>query len=131
MEFWVQYIPIILMSIPFAFGSFYLAKRLNKNPKLWVVLSLIPIVNFWLFIRISYLIIFKRLDVPKRIQPEKKMNFTEYVRFYLTYLTTGGVLGLSDRALKFAFIIPVIGGVVAFIVMVIAGIFIECGDGRC
>ena len=35
----------------------------------------------------------------------------------ISYLTTGS---LSDRAIKFAFIIPVIGGVVALIVMVIA-----------
>ena len=38
----------------------------------------------------------------------------------ISYLTTGSVSGLSDRAIKLAFITPVIGGVLALIVMVIA-----------
>ena len=63
-----QFIPIILLSIPLAFGNFFLAKRLNKNPNLWAILSLIPLVNFWLMFRVAYLVIYKILDTLEQIK---------------------------------------------------------------
>jgi hypothetical protein len=69
MDVFAQFIPILLLSIPFAFGNFFLAKRLNKNPNLWAIVSLIPIVNFWLLIRITYLLIYKILDTLEQIKP--------------------------------------------------------------
>ena len=62
MDALAQFIPIILISIPFAIGNFYLAKRFSKNTILWVILSLIPAVNFWFFWYVAYLVLFKVLD---------------------------------------------------------------------
>ena len=62
MDALAQFIPILLFSIPFAIGNFYLAKRFNKNKILWVILSLIPLINFLFFWYVAYLVLFKVLD---------------------------------------------------------------------
>ena len=62
MDILAQFTPAILLSIPYAIGNFYLAKRLSKNTMLWVILSVIPIVNFMFFFYIFYVVLFKVLD---------------------------------------------------------------------
>lgn len=39
--------PFIVLGIGFAVVAFKLATEKGRNPWLWVVLSLIPVVNFW------------------------------------------------------------------------------------
>ena len=49
MDVWIAVatlIPFIIFFVGFAIGSGFLAKRLEKNVALWVVLSLIPIINY-------------------------------------------------------------------------------------
>ncbi len=44
-------LPLIIISVPFAIGFGYLAKALEKNVVVWVIISLIPLVNyfFWIY----------------------------------------------------------------------------------
>jgi hypothetical protein len=52
----------ILAAIPFAIGNRYLAPRLGKNAAVWVVLTLIPLINLFFAIYVLYKIIFALLD---------------------------------------------------------------------
>ena len=62
METFGQFIPIMLISLPFAIGNFFLAKRLGENAALWVLLSLVPLVNIFFFWYASYKTLFAILD---------------------------------------------------------------------
>ena len=62
----VPFIPFFIISIAFAIGNGYLAPRLRKNSLLWVILSLIPLVNFFFGIYVVYQVIFAVLDAVKR-----------------------------------------------------------------
>ncbi len=61
----IQFIPLLVASIPFAIGNWYLAPRLGKNAFLWVILSLIPLVNFFFGVYVAYQVIFGILDQMK------------------------------------------------------------------
>ena len=58
--------PMILF-LPFAIGNFYLAKRFNKRGNVFFILSLIPVINIWMFLYVLYLTIFKVLDTLEQI----------------------------------------------------------------
>src|ERR1700683_4771456 len=57
-----QLVPFVLLSIPFAVGEFFLARRFGKSGGLWVVLTLIPFVNFFFFVYLFFIVIFSVLD---------------------------------------------------------------------
>ena len=57
--------PLVLWAvfgIGFAIGNFFLARRLNANPTLWAVLSLIPAVNFVFMYYVGYRVVYAVLD---------------------------------------------------------------------
>jgi hypothetical protein len=58
----VQLLPFLLLTIPFAIGNGYLAARLGRNPLLWVVLSLVPLVNYLFFVYVAYQVVFFVID---------------------------------------------------------------------
>ena len=67
----IQVVPFLLLSIPFAIGNGYLAARLGRNALIWVILSLIPLVNYVFFIYVAYQIVFfvvDRLSSTKRVE---------------------------------------------------------------
>jgi len=46
-EILISFVPFLLLtSLPFAIGAFYLAPKMGWNPWLWAILFIIPIVNF-------------------------------------------------------------------------------------
>ena len=51
-----------VLGIGLAIGNYFLAHRLNANPTLWAVLSLIPLVNFVFFYYVGYRVIYAILD---------------------------------------------------------------------
>ena len=59
--------PTIILFLPFAIGNFYLAKRLNKRGNVFFILSMIPLINMWMFFYIAYLTLFKILDTLEQI----------------------------------------------------------------
>ena len=62
-----MFLPMIVISIPFAIGFGLMAKRLEKNVPLWVILSLIPLLNslFWMYA--MFIILFYIVDSLKFI----------------------------------------------------------------
>ncbi|HKP23261.1 MAG TPA: hypothetical protein VJV39_05315 [Dongiaceae bacterium] len=45
-ELFASFFPfLILTSIPFAIGAFYLAPKMGRSPWLWAILLFIPVVN--------------------------------------------------------------------------------------
>lgn len=58
----VQLLPLLLLGIPFAIGNGYLASRLGQNVVVWVVLSLIPLLNYFFAIYVAYKVIFYIVD---------------------------------------------------------------------
>lgn len=63
----ISLLPWMLMSIPMAFGNYFLARRLDRNPILWAMLSLVPILNFFFLLYIYYVLIFRVLDYLRNI----------------------------------------------------------------
>ena len=58
----IQIVPFLLIAIPFAIGNGYLAGRLGRNALVWVILSLIPLVNYIFFIYVAYQVVFFIVD---------------------------------------------------------------------
>jgi hypothetical protein len=58
----LQFLPLLTVSIPFATGNWYLSPRIGKNALLWVILSIIPILNYLFMIYVAYQVIFAILD---------------------------------------------------------------------
>lgn len=46
-KFVIELVPLFFLTLPFAFGAFYLAPKIGANRWLWLVLCLIPIVNVY------------------------------------------------------------------------------------
>jgi uncharacterized membrane protein YoaK (UPF0700 family) len=58
-----SFLPIIVLMLPLAIGNYFLARRIDgASPVLWLVLSLIPIVNFVFYYYIAYKVVFAVLD---------------------------------------------------------------------
>lgn len=55
-------VPIVLVSLPFAIGFYFVAGRIGRHPLLWSVLMLIPFVNFFFLIYASFAILLHILD---------------------------------------------------------------------
>ncbi len=56
------FVPFLLLAIAFAIGNGYLAPRLNRNAVLWVILSLIPLVNWFFAVYVAYTVVFYVID---------------------------------------------------------------------
>ena len=50
----IQFIPLIICSIAFAWGNYHLAKKSQRNGVLYVVLTLIPMLGFVATIYLFY-----------------------------------------------------------------------------
>jgi MFS-type transporter involved in bile tolerance (Atg22 family) len=68
----MQLVPFLLLSVPFAIGNGYLAARLGRNRVVWVILSLLPLVNYLFYVYVAYQIVFFVIDqltgIPKKIE---------------------------------------------------------------
>jgi hypothetical protein len=53
---------LILTSLPFAIGAFYLAPKMGRNPWLWAIVLFIPIVNLFVIYIFFFLILGAMLD---------------------------------------------------------------------
>lgn len=53
---------LILTSLPFAIGAFYLAPKMGRNPWLWAILLFIPIVNLIVIYIFFFLVMGAMLD---------------------------------------------------------------------
>jgi hypothetical protein len=58
----ISLLPYSLLGVLFAIANYVLAGRLGKNRALWVVLSLIPVVNFFFYFWVWYSVAIKVLD---------------------------------------------------------------------
>ncbi len=56
------FIPALLFQIPYAIFAGALAKRLNGNTAVWVIVSLIPLVGFIFLLYVFYRVIATVLD---------------------------------------------------------------------
>jgi hypothetical protein len=59
----VSLLPFLLLSLPFAFGNYFLAKRMGKSQVAWVIFSLIPLFNYFFGIYVAYLVVMRILDM--------------------------------------------------------------------
>ena len=51
------FIPLFIFGIPFAIGNYFLAKSMDRSIALWVILSLVPVVNIFFFYFVAYVVI--------------------------------------------------------------------------
>jgi hypothetical protein len=59
----ISFLPfLILTSLPFAIGAFYLAPKMGRNPWLWAIVLFIPIVNLVVVYIFVFLILGAMLD---------------------------------------------------------------------
>ncbi len=65
----MTFLPLILFSIPFAIGAYFVAERMGRSRALWVVLTLIPIVNFIFYIYVMFAILLYVLDRLNGVAP--------------------------------------------------------------
>ncbi|MEP4379966.1 MAG: hypothetical protein ABJ215_09890 [Alphaproteobacteria bacterium] len=56
------FLPFVIFMIPFAIGNYFLAGRMGRNQVLWVVLTLIPVVNFIFIYYVMYVVVLYILD---------------------------------------------------------------------
>lgn len=60
---WVApFMPMLLIALPFAIGNYFLAQRLDRQPWLWALLTLIPIVNYLFMLYVGYMVVYAVLD---------------------------------------------------------------------
>ena len=79
MDVWVavaSLIPIIVIFVGFAIGFGFLAKRLEKNVAIWVVLSLIPIINYFFWIYAMFITLYYIIDTLKSVAKSTESNKT-------------------------------------------------------
>ena len=55
-------LPFMLIGIPFAIGNYFLAKRIGTNEIIWVILSILPIINLIFMYYVVYKTIYAILD---------------------------------------------------------------------
>ena len=64
---------MLLLWLGMAIGNGFLARRLGHSVALWVVLSLVPVINYFFYIYVGYAVILgilKRLDaLQPRLDP--------------------------------------------------------------
>ena len=67
-------LPIVIIFVVFAIGFGFLAKRLEKNVALWVILSLIPVVNYFFWVYAMFITLFYIIDTLKYIEKSTESN---------------------------------------------------------
>ena len=55
-------LPFMLIGIPFAIGNYFLAKRIGTNEIIWVILSILPIINLIFMYYVVYKTVYAILD---------------------------------------------------------------------
>jgi hypothetical protein len=68
----MPFVPLLVFTIPLAIGNAFLARRLGRSVALWVILSLIPGINFIFFYYVAYIVVFAVLDRLKAIGDDVK-----------------------------------------------------------
>ncbi|MBM3554662.1 MAG: hypothetical protein FJX47_03805 [Alphaproteobacteria bacterium] len=61
--------PAFLLGIPFAIGNGILAAKLGRSVFWWVVLTLLPLINFVFLIYAFYVFLFHVVDALKASRP--------------------------------------------------------------
>ena len=61
-EHFTAFLPLILIFVGLAIGNYFIADRMGRNKILWVILTLIPIVNFIFMYYVIYAVIIYVLD---------------------------------------------------------------------
>jgi hypothetical protein len=46
-ELIAQFLPILIITLPFVIGVFWLAPKMRSNPWIWAILFVIPVVNLF------------------------------------------------------------------------------------
>ncbi|MEQ8349408.1 MAG: hypothetical protein RIB84_26445 [Sneathiellaceae bacterium] len=62
---YVQLLPYLLAFLPFAIGNWFLARAVGQPRILWVILSLVPILNLFFLYDVFYTVVLqvlRRLD---------------------------------------------------------------------
>ncbi|MDA0785470.1 MAG: hypothetical protein O3B37_04185 [Proteobacteria bacterium] len=61
-EQFTAFLPLILIFVGLAIGNYFIADRMGRNKILWVIFTLIPIVNFVFMYYVIYAVIIYVLD---------------------------------------------------------------------
>ena len=61
-EVFTSFLPLIAIFVGLAIGNYFIADRMGRNKVLWVILTLIPIVNFVFMYYVIYAVILYVLD---------------------------------------------------------------------
>ncbi|MBT5945265.1 MAG: hypothetical protein HOK98_02460 [Rhodospirillaceae bacterium] len=61
-DVFVSFFPFLIIFVGLAIGNYFIAGRMGRNKILWVVLTLIPIVNFVFMYYVIYAVILYVLD---------------------------------------------------------------------
>lgn len=68
---YMQLLPYLLAFLPFAIGNYFLARAVGQPRILWVILSLIPIVNLFFLYYVFYTVVLRVLrkldDIAQRL----------------------------------------------------------------
>jgi hypothetical protein len=46
-ELIAQFLPILIITLPFVIGVFWLAPKMRSNPWIWAILFVIPVINLF------------------------------------------------------------------------------------
>ena len=57
-----QLLPFLLLAIPMAIGNYFVARALGHSRTVWVVLSLIPGLNFLFLYYVGYVVVVRVLN---------------------------------------------------------------------
>jgi hypothetical protein len=66
-DVFVSFLPLLIIFVGLAIGNYFIAGRMGRNKILWVVLTLIPIVNFIFMYYVIYAVILYVLDKLNRV----------------------------------------------------------------
>ncbi len=56
------FLPLVLLSIPMAYGNYLIAKRINRSGAIWALLTLLPFVNYFFLFYVFYVVILAMFD---------------------------------------------------------------------
>lgn len=71
-ELIMSFLPLFLLTLPVAIGAVYLAPKMGANRWLWLILLLIPIVNFFVMYVFLFRVMGAVLDRLNAIQDRMK-----------------------------------------------------------
>lgn len=68
---------ILIVSLPFAIGFYFVAGRIGHTPLLWAVLTLIPVVNWFFVIYAFFVTLIYILDRLNAMPPAEQLTAPE------------------------------------------------------